>query len=202
MDNGGLVIYPTDTLYGLGASIYSEEGIRKIFHLKKRPASSPLSVAVSSISDIDNIASIDETNLRGFLEEIFPSKITVLLRRRDEVSRLLTGGTGHIGVRVPDELSSRKLLQITGPLTTTSVNLHGSTGNLRSEEIERLSEIAHKVDMFIKSEKLDNKLYRKTPPQGSTIISFIENKIEIIRKGEMKITDILRIGAKWGFDRQ
>jgi len=196
---GGLIIYPTDTIYGLGASIYSEAGIRKIFRAKKRPMTAPLSVAVPSFSEISSIASVDDENLRGFLEEVFPSRITAILKRKEAVSALLTAGTDLIGVRIPDDPFSRELLEFTGPLTTTSVNLHGEPGDLCSGEIEGSGEMTSDVDIFVKSERLDDKLRKKSSSQGSTIIAFSKEKIEIIRRGDMKISEIMGIGAKWNF---
>jgi len=199
LDHGGLIIYPTDTLYGIGASIYNENGIEKVYRGKRRPLTLPLSAAVHAASQIGHLAVVEGENLKNFLSELFPSKTTVLLPRREEISPALTGGSSIIGIRVPASKFTRNLLQHTGPLTSTSVNLHGEPGEPRSCDIEEMDEIISHVDLLIKSRELDEKLERTKLKSGSTIIGISGNRIEIKREGEMEIADISSIAERWGF---
>ncbi len=200
LDHGGLIIYPTDTLYGIGASIYNEKGIEKVFQAKRRPRTLPLSAAVHSASQIDRLAMVEGKNLKSLLYELFPSKTTVLLPKKEEISPVLTGGSSIIGIRVPDNSFTRNLLEFTGPLTSTSVNLHGEKVEPLSGDIEKMDEIINHVDLFIKSKELDEKLEQYKEKSGSTIINMANKSIEIIREGEMKNADISLITRRWGFD--
>ncbi|MDP6155223.1 MAG: L-threonylcarbamoyladenylate synthase [Candidatus Thermoplasmatota archaeon] len=200
LDQGGLIIYPTDTLYGIGASIYNEKGIEKVFRAKKRPLNLPLSAAIHAASQIYRLAMVEGEKLKYFLEDLFPSKTTVLLPKKEEISMSLTGGSNFIGVRVPDSMFTRNLLEHTGPITSTSVNLHGELLEPLSGDIEKMNEIIAHADLLIKSRGLDEKLTESKERSGSTIIKIVHNSIEIIREGEMKNTDIFSITRRWGFE--
>lgn len=199
LDPGGLIIYPTDTLYGIGASIYNEEGIEKVYWAKRRPPTLPLSVAVHTASQINHLAVVEGENLKSFLDDLFPSKTTVLLPKRENISSVLTGGSSSIGIRVPDSRFTRKLLEHTGPLSSTSVNLHGKPGEPLSGDIEKMDEIIAHVDLLIKSPELDEKLTHTKMSSGSTIIQIDGKSIKIKREGEMGIDDIFNIAKRWGF---
>jgi len=199
LDHGGLIIYPTDTLYGIGASIYNEKGIQKVYQAKRRPLTLPLSAAVHAVSQIGRLAVVEGKNLKSFLEDLFPSKTTVLLPKREEISPALTGGSSIIGIRVPNSIFTRNLLQHTGPLTSTSVNLHNEPGEPLSRDIEKMEKIITRVDLLIKSRELDEKLEIANVRAGSTIIQMAGNSIEIMREGEMSIADIFTVAKRWGF---
>jgi len=87
----GLVVYPTDTIYGLGADAFSDEAIQKVFDAKKRPFSQPISVAVSNIEMVFGIAYVDDTALE-FMERFLPGPITVVIPAKNSIPESLTGG--------------------------------------------------------------------------------------------------------------
>lgn len=123
LKKGKIVLYPTDTVYGLGANIFDIEAVKKIYTIKKRSFHKPLSVCVSKIDDIHKIAHLNK-DLEKMLNEIFPGPFTVILKKKDIVPSILTAGGEKIGIRIPDnniclELSSEF------PITTTSANLSG-----------------------------------------------------------------------------
>ena len=199
VEDSGLIIYPTDTLYGLGASIYDETGIDKVFKAKGRPLSLPLSVALSHPSRIEEVAVVENQNILNFIEELLPSPVTVVLPRKQGLPRTLTGGGDLIGLRIPGMPFLRRLIEVTGPLTTTSVNIHGEPGQSGSEEILAMDGIIPFVQMFIKSEELDLKLNEKNENPGSTVFRISENRISVIRQGETELHLIETIGKRWGF---
>ena len=199
VEDSGLIIYPTDTLYGLGASIYDETGIERVFKAKRRPLSLPLSVALSHPSRIEEVAVVENQNILNFIEELLPSPVTVVLPRKQGLPRTLTGGGDLIGLRIPAMPFLRRLLEVTGPLTTTSVNIHGEPGQFPSKDIEAMDGITSFVDMLIKSEELDLKLAEKRKKPGSTVFGISGNRISIIRHGETESHLIEAIGKRWGF---
>lgn len=122
----GLVIYPTETLYGLGADAFSDEAIIRVYEAKKRPLGMPISIAVS---DFDMLAAVAwvRPEMEAFLDEFLPGPVTVILPARNTVPEILTGGTGMIGIRMPAHEVARRLIErFDAPITATSANLHGA----------------------------------------------------------------------------
>ncbi len=122
----GTVIYPTETVYGLGADALSDEAILKVYEAKKRPLGMPISIAVS---DFDMLGAVARTEpwMQGFLETFLPGPVTVILSARTCIPAILTGGTGMIGIRIPAHPLALQLIgKFDGPITATSANLHGA----------------------------------------------------------------------------
>src|SRR4030043_1397480 len=89
LKNGEIIVYPTDTLYGLGADIYNDSAIKKIFLIKKRSFDQPLSIAVSSINNLEDVAFVDDRTIR-VAERFLPGKLTLILKKKTVVSDILT----------------------------------------------------------------------------------------------------------------
>ena len=121
---GKLVVYPTETVYGLGADALDADAVARVFDAKQRDRSKPVSMAVPSVD-----AAVDVTRLtdreRAFMREFLPGPVTVVVERGPEVSDVLTGGRDRVGVRVPDHEDALALLDRTPPLTATSANVSG-----------------------------------------------------------------------------
>jgi len=122
----GLVVYPTETVYGLGADAFSEEAIVKVYEAKKRPISMPISIAVSDFDMLAAVAHV-KPEMEAFLHAFLPGPVTVILPARNCVPDILTGGTRMIGIRMPShELALRLIAKFDAPITATSANLHGA----------------------------------------------------------------------------
>ncbi|MGB9978389.1 L-threonylcarbamoyladenylate synthase [Methanobacterium sp.] len=123
LKRGGTVVYPTDTVYGIGANIFDSEAIQKIYHIKKRSQLKPISACVSKIQDIHKIAHMDK-NTERIVKKILPGPFTVILKKKNNVPGILTSGGEKIGVRIPD---SKVCMEISRefPITTTSANISG-----------------------------------------------------------------------------
>lgn len=122
---GGLVVMPTDTVYGVAALLSVEEAIAALFVAKGRPESKPIPILVGSLEDIEPIAELDERALRVGTE-LWPGPLTLVLRRRPGF-RVDLGGTETetVAVRIPDHPIALELLDRSGPLAVTSANLSG-----------------------------------------------------------------------------
>ncbi len=195
LDRSGVIIYPTDTLYGLGASIYEPRGVRRVFSMKKRCYCMPLSVAVGDFQEISKVASFNDTAIEGFCRSILPGSVTILLQKNNLIDPLVTGGSPLVGVRIPDHDFIRHLLREIGPITSTSVNSHSNPPMLLSGETELFAE-ENNINYHIRSKSLDNKMLQliqeygtQVAPKkaGSTIIKPDHDSIDIIRAGEMPI---------------
>ncbi len=122
----GIVIYPTETVYGLGADAFSDTAILKVYEAKKRPLAQPISVAVSNYDMLSAIAYV-EPGMEEFLQAFLPGPVTVVLRAKRIIPDILTGGTGLVGIRIPaHELALRLIERFDSPVTATSANLHGA----------------------------------------------------------------------------
>ncbi len=121
----GLVVYPTDTLYGLGGDALSDEAILKVFEAKGREYYKPISIAVSDPDMIGAVAYVDEM-AEEFIDEFLPGPVTVILPARKIISARLTAGTKKIGIRYPDhEIALELISRFDSPITATSANLSG-----------------------------------------------------------------------------
>lgn len=130
----GLVVYPTDTIYGLGADALSEEAILKVYEAKRRPVSQPISIAVSDFEMAFGVARIDRRAL-AFMEAFLPGPVTVVVPARSSLPETLTGGTGMIGIRVPAHpVCLRLITLLDSPVTATSANQHGARDPVSPDE--------------------------------------------------------------------
>ena len=122
----GLVVYPTETIYGLGGDAFSEEAIQKVYDAKNRPLSMPLSIAVS---DFDMMAAVTQIGPgeEDFINKFLPGPITVIVKARNYLPAMLTVGTGMIGVRYPAHPVAIDLIsRFDSPITATSANQSGA----------------------------------------------------------------------------
>ncbi len=124
--HNGIVVYPTETVYGLGADAFSEDAILKVYEAKRRPLGQPISIAVSDFDMLAAVAHVDGSTQK-FIEAFLPGPVTVVLRAKNALPKMLTGGTGLIGVRIPShDLALRLIERFDSPITATSANLHGA----------------------------------------------------------------------------
>ncbi|MBN1280823.1 MAG: threonylcarbamoyl-AMP synthase [Candidatus Thermoplasmatota archaeon] len=123
LHQGDLVIYPTDTLYALGADVFNEHAVQNVFTLKHRPFSLPLPVAVASHQDIETVAILNPA-AEKISKALLPGPLTLLLHKKPSIPPLVTSGQDTIAVRIPNHPVALQLLSDYGPLTVTSANLH------------------------------------------------------------------------------
>ncbi len=179
---GKLVVYPTDTLYGLGADVFNEEAVEHVYQVKHRPGDMPLPVAVGSIEDIETVAHLNET-ARALAAALLPGALTVVLPKRLEVPEQVAGDT--IAVRVPDHEMALQLCRRAGAITTTSANLHGSATPATIGEARK--QLSTAVDLYLDGGRL--------PGVPSTVVDATGRDISIIREGAIKeeqVYDITR----------
>ena len=130
VDRGELVVYPTETVYGLGADALDAAAVERVVELKGRDRSNPLSLGVASVDDALRYTRPTERAV-AFARAFLPGPVTVVVERGDRVPDALTAGRDRVGIRVPDHDLARALMAETGPLTATSANVSG-TGSVTS----------------------------------------------------------------------
>lgn len=180
--NNGLIIYPTETVYGLGANPFSEEAVKKVFDVKRRK-DKPIPIIVSSLDEALKLAYFSEKALK-LAKKFWPGPLTLVLPRKPLTPDFL-GSKELVGVRIPNNLSTLKLVKFCGGfLTGTSANISGQPAPTTAEEAEK--QIGKHVDLIIDGGKTFYGL-------SSTVVDASTDKIKILRLGPIKIEDILKI---------
>jgi L-threonylcarbamoyladenylate synthase len=124
--SGGVIAFPTDTVYGLGAAADDEVATRRIFHIKGRPVGLPLILMVAAESQLENFVHVDSRS-EAMMRRWWPGPLTLILHAR---------GGGTLGVRIPKHKVALELLRAAGPLLTTSANLHGKDPAMSASDAE------------------------------------------------------------------
>lgn len=143
--DGGVILYPTDTVYGLGANIFNRKAVKKVYNIKKRSYLKPVSLLVSS-KDAIPLVSKASLNQLNFIDKYLPGPYTFILKKSKIVPRHLTSGSANVGVRVPKSEIACSLAKIF-PITTTSANLSNKDTLDTPEEI--LKQLGCEVDLII-----------------------------------------------------
>ena len=179
INKGGLVIFPTETVYGIGANAYNEEAVRKIYEVKMRPDEKPLSIMVSSIDEISKYAIISNEIEDKIIKKYMPGPITIVLKKKPGVFDYISSGKDTIGIRIPDnEIILKILKEAKLPIVAPSANISGKPSGIILSEI--LKDFDGKVDICIDGGKA--KL-----SEPSTIVKVVDNKPVILRQGRIKI---------------
>ena len=180
LKTGKLIVYPTDTLYALGADIFNDDGVKQVFTVKKRPFSNPLPVAVADFASISKIAYTNDV-VKKIVERFLPGPLTIILRKKESVSKFVTGGLENIAVRIPDNKIALELLSAFGPLTVTSANIHDKKTPYVINDI--MMQFTTDISVYLDDGRLDAK--------PSTIVDLALEKPRIVRKGTIALEEIL-----------
>jgi L-threonylcarbamoyladenylate synthase len=166
---GGVIIYPTDTLYGLGADIFNTWAIKKIFKIKGRDFKKPLSIIVSDFKEMGKLAQINKEQ-KKLINALLPGPFTFILKKKNIVSDIITGGMPNVGLRIPKSEICKALSQDL-PIITTSANVSGSK---TTTDIKIVSKIfKDKIDFILPGENLSGK--------ASVIIDLTQKPFKINR---------------------
>jgi L-threonylcarbamoyladenylate synthase len=186
LQTGGVVAYPTETFYGLGADGRNEDAIKKIFLIKGRRFKNPISVIICDAGDVRDLAeAIPKLALR-LMEQFWPGALTIVFKASPNLSRLLTAGTGKIGIRLSSHPVATALARKLGhPITATSANLSGRHECTSADEV--IQGIGDRIDAVMDGGQTPGGL-------GSTIVDVTTDPPAILREGVIskhKLTDAL-----------
>ena len=134
---GGVVAVPTETVYGLAGSVFCEEALKKIFHIKKRPLFNPLIVHCSSIEDMKPFHNVQSSFLNKIVARFSPGPLTLVLSKSPKVRALITAGQKKVALRIPCHPLTLRLIKHTGALSAPSANMSGQLSPTRPEHVER-----------------------------------------------------------------
>lgn len=172
---GGVIVYPTDTLWGLGAMIDDEAAVRRVFELKKRPFTEPLTIAVGSTDEIADYAFVTPAARRLF--PLLPGPLTMVLEKRDTVPDLVTSGGKTVGIRVPGHPECLELLGEIGAITATSANLHGGPEPVILDDVRAI--FGNRVDFYLD-------VGSKPLGRASTLVDATVEPVRILRLGAIR----------------
>lgn len=170
---GGLVVYPTETLYGIAADPFNEAAVKRVFMAKRRPFDMPLSVAVSDARMLETVAVISP-EARRLIDRFLPGPLTILMAKKPTVPDILTSGTSQVGIRIPDHPFALKFVRAYGPLVATSANRHSHPDPVTCAMAQE--DLGRAIDIYV-----DGGRTRLQAP--STIVDVSEGKVEVIRPG-------------------
>jgi L-threonylcarbamoyladenylate synthase len=175
VDDGELVVYPTETVYGLGGDALDPVVVDAIFTAKDRDRDDPISMAVHSVDAAAEYVELTDLE-RRFMEALLPGPVTVVVEAGPEVPNVLTAGRDRVGVRVPEHEVALSLLERTGPITATSANISGEPAPSHPRELDRMIRTGAWV-------VLDD---GSTPGGASTVVDVEAG--EVIREGRLADT--------------
>ena len=184
LEDGKLIIFPTETVYGLGANATNINAIKKIYALKKRPLTNPLICHFSSLSKIKKDFQLNALDLK-LAKKFWPGPITLILKKKknSKICTILSNKSNFVGCRIPKNLISLKLLRsISFPIAAPSANISNKISATRVEDLSK--ELTNKV-IVIKDEKSEFGL-------ESTVIKTFNNKINILRLGSITEEEIIK----------
>ena len=178
LDSDGLIIFPTDTVYGIACNSFSDNAIKRLFNAKNRDFSKPINVLTDSVEKIKLVASSINEKETELVNKYLPGNLTIILDKKKEVSNLLTANMPTIGVRIPNnDIALQILKAYPYPLATTSANISGNKEGSKIEDF--IKDFKDTVDIVIDFGELYD--------LPSTIVRVEDNEIKVLREGSLKI---------------
>ena len=189
---GGLVAFPTETVYGLGADALNEGASAKIYAAKGRPSDNPLIVHIAELSDMEKLA-VDIPELAYKLAgEFWPGPMTMVLKKAECVPDSITGGLSTVAIRMPVHETARRLIRESGVyIAAPSANTSGKPSPTKAEHV--IGDLSGKIDMIICDDTVDVGV-------ESTIVDLSEDCATILRPGYITLKDIERVAGEARLD--
>ena len=182
---GSLVAFPTETVYGIAADIFNERAIKNLYVTKKRPFDMPLSVAVDGKDMVENIALMTRP-VEKLIDAFLPGPLTIITKKNPSVPDIVTSMSQKVGIRIPDNPVAIQLIKdFDGPIVATSANLHSHKDSVAIDTA--VSDFGDSVSTYLDSGPC-------TLGKPSTIVWIMDDKVEVIRQGEItqkQIEDVL-----------
>jgi L-threonylcarbamoyladenylate synthase len=185
LKRGGIIAFPTDTVYCLGASIFDEKAVRRVFEVKQRPFNMALPVIMTDVTQIKDVGvSLPEIATR-LAQNFWPGALTLVIYKSKKVSDIVTANKNTIAVRVPDHPIPIAIINRLGvPLVGTSANVHGKPSPVTAAEVR--SQLDDKVDLIIDGGRCPG-------GEASTIVDVTGEEPVILREGPIPFSEIKRV---------
>ncbi len=193
INNGGLVAFPTETVYGLGADGLNPEAVKKIYAAKGRPSDNPLILHISDVCQLDSLVSDITPVAKTLMENFWPGPMTLVFKKKEIVSDIVSGGLDTVAVRLPINKTARKLIEYAKtPIAAPSANSSGRPSPTKAKHV--FEDLDGKIDMIIDGGSCEVGL-------ESTVIDVTENEAVILRPGGVTFENIEKLGIKVSYDK-
>jgi L-threonylcarbamoyladenylate synthase len=178
---GGLVAFPTDTVYGVGALAFDGKAVESIYAAKDRPIEKAIPVLIGDSNDLEKVGIHIPASAHKFASRFWPGPLTILVPKRADLPESVSA-TSTVGVRVPDHAVARALLRAVGPMAVTSANISGGQSPVTAEEV--YEQLGGRIDLIIDGGKT---------PGGvpSTLVDSTTAELKVLREGPVSLEDLL-----------
>lgn len=191
---GKLVLFPTETVYGIGANALDEKAVNKIFKAKGRASDNPLIVHICNLDMLKNLVKEIGEVENKLINNFWPGPLTIIFDRKECIPNNVTAGLETVGIRMPSNSVARKLIELAElPIAAPSANISGKPSGTKIEDI--IDELDGKVDYILDAGMADIGV-------ESTVIRVIENKVHILRPGKITKEDIENLGIEVIIEKQ
>lgn len=174
IQNGGIVAFPTETVYGLGIRFNDQEALEHLMEAKNRDYSKAITLMVAHPQDILQYAYVSD-KAQKIIKQFIPGMITLIFKKKKSVDDMMTNGKTTIGIRIPDSEFVLSLLKKVGPMLVTSANLSHHQNTTSTKEV--LQQLDGRIDMIVDGKTSDN--------IASTVVDVSQDEIKILRAGKI-----------------
>lgn len=180
--NGGIVAFPTDTVFGLGCLI-NKEAIKKVYEAKGRSFDKPLPMMCNSSKMISEVAYVSD-NAKKIIDKFTPGALTLIFKKKENIEDYVTNGKNTIGIRIPDDKWILELIdRLNTPILVTSANLSDTGSLLKWEDV--LKQLDNHIDAIVCEDARGE--------SSSTIVDVTDEDIKVLRQGPIKLEDIKEV---------
>ena len=181
---GGLVAFPTDTVYGLGARAFDARAVESIYRAKQRPQEKAIPILLASAGEVDLVAESPAERAQVLARKFWPGPLTLVVPKNVRVPDAVAGAT--VGIRVPNHPVALALLRLAGPLAVTSANVSGSESPVSADDV--LNQLDGRVEIILDAGR---------SPGGipSTVVDCTAGELVILRAGPLSLADLQAAGG-------
>lgn len=184
LKRGGVIAYPTETVYGLGANIFHQKSIQKVFSVKRRDPHKPISAMIASVQDVDELCTEIPDYARELMDIYWPGPLTLIMEASENVPRYMTSPERKIGLRLPDHPITKALMvHHRQPITSTSANITGAPPPIGADEVDM--NIQSKIELVVNA----GRCLVQVP---STVIDCSGAKPKLLRNGAIVFSEIIK----------
>ena len=178
---GGVVAFPTDTVYGIGSDPFQPDAVKRLYEAKDRPGEKAIPILIGSPQDLLKVVAAVPAGVENLIEAYWPGALTLILEKRDTIPAIVSSGN-TVGVRIPDHAIALELLKASGPLAVTSANPSGAKEARDSAQV--LDSLAGMIDLVVDGGQT---------PGGypSTVLDCSLEPPRVLRQGPISLPDIL-----------
>ena len=184
LNDGQVIAYPTETIYGLGADVLNRKAVKKIYDLKSRDYGLPVSILIADLKMLREIVADVPDGALALMRKFWPGPLTILFPASDVIPKGLVTNTGKVGIRISSHPVAAAIVEGFGrPITTTSANLSGFPPSLSVKHVQKY--FGDKLPCIVDGGECD-------PSRGSTVVDMAEETMRIVRDGAIPAEDVIK----------